>query len=203
MIHNLRLNYLRNVDDPYGSRLISLNPSFSSNPYIAAASLADPERWPELAAPSSPPLSEDETEQFRSRNVTGFPGATGLKYTQTILGPSRTGFMGMRVGDRRSAAGARRSARFSTHPRTRKDNPSADESITATSAPLPSQGKPARDTSPPLSNSVGTAVSVDVQSQDEGFSSGDGSSVADDEEDFDDGVELDDGLDLDEDDFDS
>lgn len=166
--------------------------------------MADPERWPELAAPSSPPLSEDETEQLRSRNVTGFPGATGLKYTQTILGPSRTGFMGMRVGDRRSTTGARRSARFSTHPRNRKDNPAADDSITATSAPLPSQGKTAGETSPPLSNSVGTtAVSVDTQSQDEEFSSGDESSVADDEEDFDDGVELDDGLDLDEDDFDS
>lgn len=111
--------------------------------------------------------------------------------------------MGMRVGDRRSTT-ARRSARFSTHPRTRKDNPAADDSITATSAPLPSQGKTAGETSPPLSNSVGTtAVSVDTQSQDEEFSSGDESSVADDEEDFDDGVELDDGLDLDEDDFDS
>lgn len=112
--------------------------------------------------------------------------------------------MGMRVGDRRSTAGARRSARFSTHPRTRKDNTSADDSITATSAPLPSQGQTAQETSSALSNSVGTtAASVDIQSQDEDFSSGEESSVADDEEDFDDGVELDDSLDLDEDDFDS
>lgn len=164
------------------------------------ASLADAERWPELAAPSSPPLSDDEGDELRPRNVTGFPGATGLKYTQTILGPSRTGLMGMRVGDRRSTAGPRRSARFSA--RIRKDHAPVEETATATSAPLPSQEETARESSPPLSSSARpAAVSVtesqllpEDEEEDGTFSSGDESSVADDEE-------FDDGLDLDEDDF--
>ncbi|KAI0287105.1 hypothetical protein BC826DRAFT_73169 [Russula brevipes] len=63
LIHSLRLGYLRNVgEDPYGPRLISFNPSFSTNPYISAASLADATKWPELAAPHSPPLSPDDTD---------------------------------------------------------------------------------------------------------------------------------------------
>lgn len=94
----MRLSYLRNVEDPYGPRLISLNPSYSSNPYILAASLADVERWPELALPSSPHLSEDDGER-----PSGFPGATGLKHTQTIMGPSRSGALGMRVSGRRAS----------------------------------------------------------------------------------------------------
>ena len=63
LIHNLRLNYLRNVEDPYGPRLISLSPSYTSNPYIIASNLADVERWPELAVPSSPAPSDDEDER--------------------------------------------------------------------------------------------------------------------------------------------
>ncbi|ETW75996.1 hypothetical protein HETIRDRAFT_461100 [Heterobasidion irregulare TC 32-1] len=122
LVHSLRLNYLRNVDDPYGPRLISLNPSFSSNPYIVAASFADVDRWPELSAPSSPPLSEDEADGTRIRHASGFPGATGLRYTQTILGPSRTGFMGMRTGDRRSGS-ARRSTRYAKRDEERNDDP--------------------------------------------------------------------------------
>ncbi|KAH8998175.1 stress-activated map kinase interacting protein 1-domain-containing protein [Lactarius akahatsu] len=86
LIHSLRLGYLRNVEDPYGARLISFNPSFSTNPYINVASLADPNKWPELTSPPSPPLSVSEL---------------GLKYTPTILGPSRTGGLGMSVNGRR------------------------------------------------------------------------------------------------------
>ncbi|TFY77859.1 hypothetical protein EWM64_g6153 [Hericium alpestre] len=108
LIHSLRLNYLRTIHDPYGSRLISLPPSFSSNPYIVTASLADLDRWPELTAPSSPPISQDEAEagegsstSARPRSISGFPGANGLKYSQTILGPNRTGAIGMGVSGRR------------------------------------------------------------------------------------------------------
>lgn len=107
LIHSLRLGYLRNVsEDPYGPRLISFNPSFSTNQYISAASLADATKWPELSAPHSPPLSPDETDgglAARPRSISGFPGATGLKYTRTILGPSRTGALGMSVSGRRRA----------------------------------------------------------------------------------------------------
>jgi target of rapamycin complex 2 subunit MAPKAP1 len=71
-------------------------------------------KWPELASPPSPPLSPDESDgdggsgggsasgtRPRPRSISGFPGATKLKHTQTILGPSRTGALGMGVGGRR------------------------------------------------------------------------------------------------------
>ena len=61
------------MEDPYGPRLISLSPSYSSNPYILASNLADVDRWPELAAPSSPAPSDDEGERggdARSRDIT-------------------------------------------------------------------------------------------------------------------------------------
>jgi target of rapamycin complex 2 subunit MAPKAP1 len=106
LIHGLRLGYLRNVEDPYGRRLISFNPSFSANPYINAASLADLNKWPELVTPPSPPLSPDESDgpTHPGSTVSGFPGATGLNYTPTILGPSRTGALGMSVNGRRRAS---------------------------------------------------------------------------------------------------
>ncbi|KAI0252926.1 stress-activated map kinase interacting protein 1-domain-containing protein [Lactifluus subvellereus] len=107
LIHGLRLGYLRNVEDPYGPRLISFNPSFSANPYINVASLADVNKWPELVTPPSPPLSPDESDgpaRSGSSSVSGFPGATGLNYTPTILGPSRTGALGMSVNGRRRAS---------------------------------------------------------------------------------------------------
>lgn len=103
LIHSLRLGYLRNVEDPYGSRLISFNPSFSTNPYINVASLADVNKWPELTSPPSPPLSPDESSDgtTRPRSLSGSLGARGLKYTSTILGPSHTGALGMSVNGRR------------------------------------------------------------------------------------------------------
>ncbi|KAF8634851.1 hypothetical protein AX17_004099 [Amanita inopinata Kibby_2008] len=100
LIHNLRLSYLREVEDPYGPRLISLDPSFNSNPYVVTASLADSDRWPELAMPASPQLSEDEGE-----HPNGFPGAR-LKYTHTIMGDKAGGF-GIRINGKRSSVSQR------------------------------------------------------------------------------------------------
>ncbi|KAK2459608.1 hypothetical protein APHAL10511_008363 [Amanita phalloides] len=102
LIHNLRLSYLREVEDPYGPRLISLDPSYASNPYVVAASLADCDRWPELSFPSSPQISEDEAER-----PSGFPGAR-LKYTQTIMG-DKTGGIGIRVNGKRISTSKRMS----------------------------------------------------------------------------------------------
>ena len=102
LIHSLRLNYLRNIDDPYGPRLISLDPSFQSNPYIDASGMADVERWPEVAMPTSPTPSDDESAPAIRRRHSGFPGAN-LKYSTTILGPSRTGAMGLRVNGKRAS----------------------------------------------------------------------------------------------------
>ncbi|KAF8962331.1 stress-activated map kinase interacting protein 1-domain-containing protein [Flammula alnicola] len=102
LIHSLRLSYLRDVDDPYGPRIISLDPSYQSNPYIVSASLADAERWPQLALPSSPNLSEDEQER-----PLGFPGAR-LKHTQTIMG-GRSGGLGLRVNGKRLSTSKRAS----------------------------------------------------------------------------------------------
>ncbi|KAG1744258.1 stress-activated map kinase interacting protein 1-domain-containing protein [Suillus lakei] len=106
LVHSLRLSYLRNVDDPYGARIISLSPSYTSNPYILAASLADVHRWPELEYPSSPPISDDESEG--PNKSSGFPGATGLKHHQTIMG-NRSGAFGLRVSGRRASTSKRAS----------------------------------------------------------------------------------------------
>jgi hypothetical protein len=108
-VHSLRLSYLRNVDDPYGGRIISLSPSYTSNPYILAASLADIERWPELDYPSSPPISDDEDDPDKNPSgLAGPGGATGLKHHQTIMG-SRSGALGMRVTGRRASTSKRAS----------------------------------------------------------------------------------------------
>lgn len=54
--------------------------------------------------PQSPEISDDEGEDAPTgrRAHSGFPGATGLKYTQTIMGPSRVGTLGMRVAGKRA-----------------------------------------------------------------------------------------------------
>ena len=145
--------------------MISLSPSYASNPYIIASNLADIERWPELAVTSSPAPSDDEDERglnahspreaglqrssglanlnhHHERNgqngVTegdggrgrpaGFPGATGLKYTTTIMGANRAGALGLRVngsGDKKTTdarkAARRASARFETRRRRVSD----------------------------------------------------------------------------------
>ncbi|TFK22392.1 hypothetical protein FA15DRAFT_671597 [Coprinopsis marcescibilis] len=100
LIHHIRLSYLRDVEDPYGPRILSLDPSYQGNPYIAASGLADPERWRELAIPNSPDLSEDE-----NGNASGFPGAR-LKHTQTIMG-GKSGAYGMRVHGKRASTSKR------------------------------------------------------------------------------------------------
>jgi len=103
LTHNLRLAYLRHVDDPYGPRTISLHPRYAANPFVLAAGLADEERWPELISPSSPQPSDDEGNATNS----GYPGAN-LKYTQTIMGPSKVGALGLRVSGKRFPRRARR-----------------------------------------------------------------------------------------------
>ncbi|KAH9896673.1 SIN1-domain-containing protein [Cubamyces lactineus] len=111
LIHNLRLNYLRNIDDPYGPRIISLDSGYQANPYVVASGLADVDRWPELAMPRSPTPSDDESAPSVRRRHSGFPGAN-LKYTTTILGPSRTGAVGMRINGKRASV-QRNSVRLS------------------------------------------------------------------------------------------
>ena len=86
-MHSIRLAYLQNVDDPYGPRIITSDPS--SNPYVLEASLTN--RWPVTI---SPHLSEDEAD---SRN----PG-TKLKHSQTIMG-RRAGGFGLRVHAKRAS----------------------------------------------------------------------------------------------------
>lgn len=56
--------------------------------------------------PQSPQVSDDEGGAPTGRRAhPRYPGATGLKYTQTIMGPSRIGAMGMRVSGRRAMTG--------------------------------------------------------------------------------------------------
>lgn len=106
LVHSLRLSYLRNVDDPYGGRIISFSPSYTSNPYILAASLADTARWPELEYPSSPPVSDDEPEPAP---------AAPIRHHQTIMG-NRSGALGMRVSGRRASTARRRSSLVQPEP---------------------------------------------------------------------------------------
>lgn len=112
--HRLRLAYLRHSDDPYAPRLVSFPANYDDNPYIRAAGLADVDRWPELQSPSSPaPTPHEEPTQYNTRGGNGalgepsgkWPGATGLHYTQTIMG-SRSGVAGMRVNGRRTSKGS-------------------------------------------------------------------------------------------------
>ena len=104
-MHSLRLSYLRNVDDPYGGRVIALSPSYTSNPYVLAASLADTARWPELEHPSSPPISDDD---HSSDDKPPPPPAPGIRHHQTIMG-NRSGALGMRVTGRRASTSRRAS----------------------------------------------------------------------------------------------
>ncbi|KAJ2919025.1 hypothetical protein MD484_g1467, partial [Candolleomyces efflorescens] len=134
LIHQLRLSYLRDADDLYGPRIISLDQSYQANPYILASGLADQERWPELNVPSSPNLSETEAE-----TTSGFPGAR-LKYTETIMG-GRSGGLGLRVHGKRVSTSKRVSylkqkAEASEAPAaTKVSNLAPTEGTLSTSAP--------------------------------------------------------------------
>ncbi|KAF8315344.1 hypothetical protein DL93DRAFT_2096746 [Clavulina sp. PMI_390] len=96
-------------DDPYAPRVVSFQDGYDENPYIRAAGLADSDRWPELDRPSSPvptPHEEPATGGGRVGELPGkWPGATGLRYTQTIMG-NRAGGAGMRVTGRRTSRGS-------------------------------------------------------------------------------------------------
>ncbi|KZV72977.1 hypothetical protein PENSPDRAFT_603472 [Peniophora sp. CONT] len=134
LIHSLRLNYLRNVEDPYGQRLISFSPFYSSNPYVAAAHLSDIDRWPELHSPSSPHISEDEADNEQSsrpRRRSGFPGATGLKYSATIMPGNRQSGLGMSVRGRRPDVGGKRMSRISAKRASMGSTPSSPTVIPA------------------------------------------------------------------------
>ncbi|CUA77438.1 Stress-activated map kinase-interacting protein 1 [Rhizoctonia solani] len=130
--HALRLIYLRHVEDPYGNRVISFNPLYAANPYIRAAGFADPDTWSQLNEPESPkpvesqlapPPSPRREEAFLTRvqdddtpvapEAGVYPGAN-LKYSDTIMGPSRTGLAGMRVSGRRHSGQIRGSSVRST-----------------------------------------------------------------------------------------
>jgi hypothetical protein len=110
-LHAIRLSALRTTDDPLTPRIVTLDGSFGLNPYISAMGLGDVDRWPEIkrALDSPPPEPEphaysagggedagmgDWSMQRRNR------GATGLRYTQTIMGKG-SGGAGMRVSGRR------------------------------------------------------------------------------------------------------
>ena len=61
--------------------------------------------------PSSPAPSDDEGDPGKPGRRRF--GATGLKYTTTIMGPSRVGAMGLRVNGKRASAASKGSYRFS------------------------------------------------------------------------------------------
>jgi hypothetical protein len=133
LIHSLRLQYIRNVEDPYASRLITFNPSYTSNPYIQAAGLADSDQWPELAAPASPIPSDDEGSGTSRFGPSGFPGASGLKHSATIMGPGRAGSVGMGVSGKPTSTYKPRSIRTQASTLRPGETP-PDSAATATGA---------------------------------------------------------------------
>ena len=109
--------------------------------------------------PSSPPPSDDEANPTRSGRPTGFPGATGLKYTTTIMGPSRTGGLGIRVnGKRGSISTSRRQSvrRSLSQPRP------VSEDMTHTVEPDATPTLPA-SSSPRKADVVRRAVEVEIK----------------------------------------
>lgn len=103
LIHNLRLNYLRHAEDPYGPRILSFGPRYTGNSNVVASGAAELERWPELNMPQSPEVSDEESSDAPNgrRFHSGFPGAK-LQYRETIVGPNRSGGLGMRVTGKRA-----------------------------------------------------------------------------------------------------
>lgn len=101
----IRLSALRYSDDSVTPRIISLDPSFALNPYVAAAGLSDIDRWPEItrALDSPPPdLGYSSTDSDGGVGRAGpSRSAGGLSYTQTIMG-NKSGGLGMRVAGRRT-----------------------------------------------------------------------------------------------------
>ena len=88
---------------------MSFPANYDSNPYIRTAGLADANRWPELNYPTSPVPTPHEEVQLNTRGAATigeaggkWSGATGLNYTQTIMG-NRSGIAGMRVNGRRAS----------------------------------------------------------------------------------------------------
>lgn len=108
--------------------------------------MADEERWPELGLSSSPQPSDDEGTSA----TTGYPGAN-LKYTQTIMGPSKVGALGLRVSGKRLPRRARRGDNLG-------DSPIADNTVVA------SDNRPAPAGQRSRSQSA-ASNSVELQSQ--------------------------------------
>lgn len=105
-LHAIRISALRTADDPLTPRIVTLDPAFGLNPYITAMGLGDIDRWPEIkraldSPPPEPPEPVSDGEWGMGRRNRG---ATGLRYTQTIMG-NRSGGAGMRVSGRRVDAG--------------------------------------------------------------------------------------------------
>jgi len=117
LIHAVRLTYIRNIEDPYASKLLSFHPRHVENPNVIASGLADVDRWPHLTMPATPKPPPSMLETPATGNAANrlhqmsrahsddprFAGASSLKYTTTIMGPSRTGLMGMRTTGRRAS----------------------------------------------------------------------------------------------------
>ncbi|KAH9941294.1 stress-activated map kinase interacting protein 1-domain-containing protein [Epithele typhae] len=163
LIHSLRVQYLKHIDDPYGARIISLDQNYHSNPYIDASGLADIERWPELGMPSSPTPSDDESAPAVRRRHSGFPGAN-LKYTTTILGPTRTGAMGLRVNGKRQSM-PRNPGRLSLSRENAGGKSSNEETLITTEVIAATPTSPMKPRSPrsPIKDSVVQPQKQDAQ----------------------------------------
>ncbi|WVQ75957.1 hypothetical protein IAR50_005593 [Cryptococcus sp. DSM 104548] len=151
MLQAIRLSALRATDDPLSPRIISLDPYFGANPYINASGLSDIDRWPEIErALDSPPLDggflSGQTPGVRADDESESKRGGGLKYTQTIMGPGKSGGAGMRVSGRHATPGesrrgqAIRANSSASIPSSRSPNPPRDQE-----PPLPTGTVPEND----------------------------------------------------------
>lgn len=121
LLHSLQLNYVRHVlpnhavqsalpgTGPHNLIAFDTSSPTLNSPYVVLSGLSDESKWPELSSGrSSPPLaptfgreeSNKAATSGRRRGATP-AGATGLNYSQTIVGKGRgIGGAGMRVGGR-------------------------------------------------------------------------------------------------------
>ncbi|PWN49987.1 hypothetical protein IE53DRAFT_362725 [Violaceomyces palustris] len=143
--------------------------------HVVVAGLTDPSLHPEIDSVHSPkPLGGSDSFGLStpgpSRNVhhqddasSSFANAkvgSGLRYTQTIYGPGRTGALGMRVSGRRAAAVGSESSNDATG--SREYNPSSSHLRTmsgnrryhdSSSANLPAPGRRSMDSATPSRSS--------------------------------------------------
>lgn len=134
MLHAIRLSALRTTDDSVTPRIVTLDSCFNTNPYVNAMGLGDIDRWPEIKRALDSPPPDPSPLAMANDSDGGLPdisqrnrapmagGATGLRYTQTIMPVGRMGGAGMRVSGRTEAGSYRGGRRRAAQQRSQSSS---------------------------------------------------------------------------------